>query len=384
LILSAFLTLDGVMEGPGFDEHRDGRNAWALRRQDPENQVWNKEQVMAADALLVGRVTYQIWAAFWPTAGGDNEFAARMNEISKYVVSRTLHHLDWNNTTILSGDPAAEVEGLKARVGGELILYGSADLANEVMAHELIDEYRLQVFPVVLGSGKHLFADGIDLHHLNLVSTRTFPSGVVLLTYVPEHQEPTSPYLDEYAWTDEQTRSLQAAQNADRILATVLFTGIVDSTARAAAMGDRAWRQLVDRQYEVARAEANRWAVQHIESTGDGIMALRHPDPRAALRVRAARRDGGPGARDPGGRSYRRDRAARAGGRRHRRPHRGAGARAGRAGQGACHPHRARPDGRDRSGLPAHRFRQLEGGSRGVGAAGGFAGLVGTTGSLAD
>ena len=290
LILSSFVTLDGVLEGPGFDEHRDGRNAWALRRQDPENQAWNKEQVMAADALLVGRVTYQIWAAFWPTAGGDNEFTARMNEIPKYVVSRTLQHADWNNTTILSGDPAAEVEALKARGGGELILYGSADLTNALMAHELIDEYRLQLYPVVLGSGKHLFADRIDMHHLKLVSTRTFPGGVVLLTYVPEHQEPTTPFVDEYAWTDEQTRSLQAAQNADRILATVLFTDIVDSTARAAAMGDRAWRQLIDRQYEVARAEAQRWGVQHIESTGDGIMAT-FDTPTRALRCAFGLRD---------------------------------------------------------------------------------------------
>ena len=105
LILSAFLTIDGVMEAPGFDEHRDGRNAWALRRQDLENQAWNKDQVMAADAILLGRTTYQIWAAFWPTAGGDVEFARRMNEIPKYVVSHTLQRPDWQNTTILSGMP---------------------------------------------------------------------------------------------------------------------------------------------------------------------------------------------------------------------------------------------------------------------------------------
>ena len=272
LIHSAFVTLDGVMEAPGFDPHRDGRNAWALRRQDAENQTWNADQVKAADAILLGRTTYQIWAAFWPTAPAS-EFTDRMREIPKYVVSRTLQRADWVNTTILSGDPAAEVQALKARDGGELILYGSADLAKTLMSHELIDEYRLQVFPVVLGSGKHLFADRIDMQHLQLVSTRTFPSGVVLLTYVPETQEPSTPFVEEYAWTDEQVRSLEAAQNVDRTLATVLFTDIVDSTARAAAMGDRAWRQLVDRHYEIARAEVDRWMGRHIESTGDGIMA---------------------------------------------------------------------------------------------------------------
>jgi class 3 adenylate cyclase len=273
LILSAFVTIDGVMEAPGFDEHRDGRNAWALRRQDAENQDWNKAQVMNASALLLGRRTYQIWAAFWPTATGDEEFVWKMNEIPKYVVSRTLQRADWNNTTVLSGDVAAEVETLKASGEGELILYGSADLANALMAHDLIDEYRILVFPVVLGSGKHLFADRIAMRHLRLTSARVFGTGVVLLTYVPESQEPTSEYVGDYAWTDQQTRSLRAAQGLDRVLATVLFTDIVDSTARAAAMGDQAWRQLVDRHYEIARSEAHRWMVQHIESTGDGIMA---------------------------------------------------------------------------------------------------------------
>jgi class 3 adenylate cyclase/dihydrofolate reductase len=290
LILSAFVTLDGVFEAPGFDEHRHGRNAWALRRQDPETEAWNRDQVMGADALLMGRTTYQIWAAFWPTAGQDNELARRMNEIPKYVVSRTLQRADWANTTILSGDAAAEVEGLKARDGGDLILYGSADLANSLLAHELIDEYRLSLYPVVLGSGKHLFADRIDTHHLRLVNSHAFPGGVVLLTYVPEQQEPTSPYVEQFAWTDEQTRSLQAAQNVDRILATVLFTDIVDSTARAAAMGDRAWRHLIDRHYEAARNEAHRWMVQHIESTGDGIMAT-FDTPTRALRCAFALRD---------------------------------------------------------------------------------------------
>jgi class 3 adenylate cyclase len=206
-----------------------------------------------------------------------------MNEIPKYVVSHTLRRADWQNTTILRGDAAAEVEALKARDDGELILYGSAELTNTLLAHGLIDEYRLLVFPVVLGSGKHLFADRIDTHHLRLVGTRTFPSGVVLLTYVPEEGEPTSPFVEEYRWTDEQLRSLQASENADRVLATVLFTDIVDSTARAAAVGDRAWRRLVDRHHEVARLEAQRWMAQHIESTGDGIMAT-FETPTRALR----------------------------------------------------------------------------------------------------
>jgi class 3 adenylate cyclase/dihydrofolate reductase len=271
LVLSAFLTLDGVAEAPGFDEHRDGRNAWALARQDPENEAWNVDQVMQADAILLGRVSYQIWAAFWPTVP-DSPFVRRMNAIPKFVVSRTLQRADWSNTTILSGDAAMEIEALKARDGGDLILYGSPDLANTLLAHNLIDEFRLQIYPLVLGSGKHLFADRIDIHNLRLTASHTFPTGIVLLTYVPEQQEPTSLYVDGLVQGD-----------ADRILATVLFTDIVESTARAAEMGDRAWRQLMDRHLQMARAEVNRWMGQHVESTGDGIMAT-FDAPTRALR----------------------------------------------------------------------------------------------------
>lgn len=272
LIYTAFVTLDGVIEAPGFDEHRDGRNAWALRRQDPENQQWNMDLGLGADAILLGRRTFQIWAAFWPTAP-ESPLKDKLNSVPKYVVSRTLTRAEWPNTTILSGDIPTEVAALKARVGGELVMYGSADLLGALEPAGLIDEYRLQVYPVILGSGKRLFADRVPTRPLRLVETRTFPTGVVLLRYVPESTEPTTPYVDDYRWTEEQTRSLRAAEHVDRVLATVLFTDIVDSTARAAAMGDRAWRQLVDRHAEISRAEVARWLGGHVESTGDGIMA---------------------------------------------------------------------------------------------------------------
>lgn len=273
LISTAFVTLDGVMEGPGFDEHRDGRNAWALRLQDDENQQWNVQQILDADAVLLGRKSYQIWAAFWPTAP-DSVLKERLNALPKYVVSRTLQRVDWPGTTILSGDPIAEVVALKAKGEGDLLLYGSADLLNAVLEADLVDEFRLLLFPVVLGSGKHLFADRIATHHLRLESTRTFPTGIVLLTYRPEAAAPTSPFVEQYVWTEEQTRAYRAAENVDRILGSVLFTDIVDSTARAARMGDRDWRALVDRHYEIAQGEVARWLGSHVESTGDGIMAV--------------------------------------------------------------------------------------------------------------
>ena len=141
------------------------------------------------------------------------------------------------------------------------------------MKHNLVDEYRLLLYPLVLGSGKHLFRDRIDTQFLRLTQSRVFSSGVVLLVYEPEAATPTSQFVEEYTWTDEQVRSLQAAQNADRILATVLFTDIVESTAKAAEVGDRAWRRLMDQHLQMAQSEVHRWMGQHIESTGDGIMA---------------------------------------------------------------------------------------------------------------
>jgi class 3 adenylate cyclase/dihydrofolate reductase len=283
LIVTAFMTLDGVVEGPGFDEHRDGKNAWALRVQGEDDEEVNKARVFNADALLLGRKTYQIWAAFWPSARGDDELVKRMNEIRKYVVSTTLTKADWNNSTIISRDVAGEVARLKQAPGGDLVVYGSPDLVDELLKHDLIDEYQLLLYPTILGSGKHLFRDGIDTHNLRLVSSRTFSSGVVLLTYRPDSSVLTSPYLEAYSWTEEQYELLQAAQNADRVLATVLFTDLVGSTTEAARRGDREWRRLLDRHDELARQFADRWRGRVVKSTGDGILAT-FDAPTRALR----------------------------------------------------------------------------------------------------
>ena len=286
LVVTSFMTLDGIIEAPGFDEHRTGRNAWALRIQGDEDQVFNKEHVLAADALLMGRRTWQIWAAFWPTAassGADPELADWMNRIPKYVVSNTLKRADWSHTTIVSGDVPTEVRKLKAQPGGDLLVYGSPDLVDELLREEAIDEYRILVFPVILGSGKRLFRDRIDTHHLRLAGTRTFQSGVVLLTYVPDPDVPTSPFVEQYAWSNEQVRSLQAAEDFDRTLATVLFADIVDSTGRANAIGDRSWRKLLDAYHLAVRGVIERWNGQNIEFTGDGVMAI-FDAPTRALR----------------------------------------------------------------------------------------------------
>ncbi|HEY8170641.1 MAG TPA: dihydrofolate reductase family protein [Candidatus Limnocylindria bacterium] len=290
LVVTSFVTVDGVIEAPGWDEHRDGRNAWALRVQDEESERYNVEQVETAQAILLGRRTYQNWAAFWPSVNEDLPLARRMHEIPKYVASSTLQRADWHNTTVLSGDVPAEIAKLKDLPGGDLLVYGSADLVDTLLQNDLVDEYRLLVYPVILGSGKHLFRDGIDLHHLRLTGSRTFTSGVVLLRYVPEEQAPTSQFVEEYRWTDEQVRSLQAAQDVDRVLATILFTDIVDSTARAAEVGDRAWRELLDRHDEIGRTEVDRWGGRMVKSTGDGILAT-FDTPTRALRCAFGLRD---------------------------------------------------------------------------------------------
>jgi class 3 adenylate cyclase len=275
LIVTAFMTLDGVVEAPGHDQHQDGKNAWALRVQGEEDGDYNRGLILGADAILLGRKTYQIWAAFWPNVidGAALDLAEKINGMPKFVVSDTLDRADWNNTTIISGNVVEEIARLKGRPGGEMLVYGSPDLVDTLLAHDLVDEYRLLIYPVILGSGKHMFHDGIDTHHLRLVSSRTFDSGVVLVTYRPESRAPKGVNVEDYAWTKEQERSLYAAENVDRVLATILFTDLVDSTGQAAALGDRQWRKLLDRHDEVARAEVSRWVGQYIKNTGDGILA---------------------------------------------------------------------------------------------------------------
>jgi class 3 adenylate cyclase/dihydrofolate reductase len=283
LIASEFVTLDGVMEAPGHDQHRDGKNAWALRYAGEDQQRYKAEELSEAAAILLGRVTYEIFAAFWPTAPKDEGFADRMNALPKYVVSKSLRTAGWQNATIIKGNPAERIAELKQQSGGDILLFGSADLLNSLIKDDLIDEYRLMVFPVVLGSGKRLFRDARDILHLELVDTRTFASGVTVLTYRPADRVPSSRYVDTFAWTQEQLRSWQAAQNADRVLATVLFTDIVGSTEQAAALGDQGWRRLLDRHDRVARAEVERFRGRFVKSTGDGILAT-FDAPTRALR----------------------------------------------------------------------------------------------------
>ena len=223
IVVSEFVTVDGVMEAPGFEEHRSGRNAWALRLSDDEMQRFKRDELYEAAAVLLGRTTYEIWAAFWPSLADEDMFGRRVNAMPKYVVSRSLTRAHWNNTTVLSGEVGAEVAHLRQEVDGDILVVGSADLVAELSNLGLVDEYRLMQFPVILGSGKRLFRDEADTNHLRLVDARTFASGIVLLTYEPVAEAPAGKFTEAYSWTREQVESLHAARDTDRVLATVEY-----------------------------------------------------------------------------------------------------------------------------------------------------------------
>ena len=178
IVVTTFLSLDGVMESP---------NAWSGNFWCDEAAGFKVNELYAADALLLGRVTYQDFASAWPTMTDDNGFADRMNSLPKYVVSSTLHTLGWNNAHLLSWNIVQEVTKLKGQPGGDVLVEGSAELVNFLMLHNLVDEYRLMVHPVVVGAGKRLFNGGHDTTKLTLVETRVFTSGVVVLFYHPAH-----------------------------------------------------------------------------------------------------------------------------------------------------------------------------------------------------
>ena len=186
IIVSEFVTLDGVMEDPGGAEQSE-RGGWAIQfERGPEGDKFKLDETMAAEALLLGRVTYAGFAAAWP--GRTGEFADKMNSMPKYVVSSTLEQGKWNNTTLIKGNVEQEVSKLKALPGGDILVAGSGWLVNTLMQHDLVDELRLMVYPVILGKGKRLFNDGIGRLALHLDEARPIGSGIVILVYQAERK----------------------------------------------------------------------------------------------------------------------------------------------------------------------------------------------------
>lgn len=187
VIVTEYVTLDGVMEDPAGTEGA-GLGAWSFQfDRGPEGDKFKLDEALASEALLLGRVTYQGFAEAWPSRTDEVGFADKMNSMPKLVVSTTLEEVEWNNSTLIKGNVAEEVSKLKQQPGGDMLIYGSRQLVNTLMQHDLIDEYRLMVFPVVLGSGKRLFRDGSKTT-LRLIDTKTFSSGIVLLSYQPDRK----------------------------------------------------------------------------------------------------------------------------------------------------------------------------------------------------
>jgi dihydrofolate reductase len=181
IVVTEFVSLDGVAEDPGgAEDYRHGGWAFAYSRGD-EGDAFKLEETRATAALLLGRVTYQGFADAWPSR--DGEFADLFNGLPKYVVSGTLRDPSWQNTTVLAGDPVAEVRELRDRVDGDLVVHGSVRLAQTLLAGDLVDELRLMVFPVVLGEGKRLFGDLDDKRGLRLTDSKVVGDGVLILTY---------------------------------------------------------------------------------------------------------------------------------------------------------------------------------------------------------
>ena len=185
LVVSEFITLDGIIENPGGSEDSE-HGGWSFRHPAPEGQQFKSDELAAADVQLLGRVTYEGFAAAWPAMEeATGEFGKKMNAMPKVVVSATLTEATWNNTTIVAGNLAEEVAKLKQRYRGDVLVAGSATLVRSLAEHNLVDEYRLMVHPVVLGHGKRLFSDGFPVADLELAESRKVGPDVLVLIYRP-------------------------------------------------------------------------------------------------------------------------------------------------------------------------------------------------------
>ena len=187
VVVTEFVSLDGVMQDPGGAEgYRHGGWTFTFDR-GADGDAFKLEELKAADAQLLGRVTYDGFSKAWPSMKDEAGFAEKMNTMPKYVVSTTLENPTWENTTVISENVADEVRALKDRYAGDILIAGSRTLAQSLIAEDLIDEYRLMVFPVVLGSGKRLFPEeAADSRRLRLTATKPVGSdGVIVLTYEP-------------------------------------------------------------------------------------------------------------------------------------------------------------------------------------------------------
>ncbi len=185
VVVSEFISVDGVIEDPGGSEGT-AQGGWSFRHPAPGSEPFKLDELKAGDLMLLGRSTYETFAAAWPAREETSgEFGSLMNSMPKVVVSTTLTEATWRNSTIMSGDVPAQVAKLKEQHDGDILVYGSAMLIDTLRQHGLIDEYRLMIHPVVVGSGKRLFKDGSVPADLELVESRPVGPDVIVLTYRP-------------------------------------------------------------------------------------------------------------------------------------------------------------------------------------------------------
>ena len=183
IVVTEFMSLDGVVEDPGGAEDFK-HSGWSFEiSRGEEGDQFKLDETMSSDALLLGRVTYEGFAKAWPTR--DGEFADKFNTMPKYVVSSTLENPEWNNSTVLNGDVAEEVGKLRQELDGDIVVHGSPQLVQALVDNDLVDELRLMVFPVVLGTGKGLFGETSDKKTLRLVDSKVVGDGVAILIYEP-------------------------------------------------------------------------------------------------------------------------------------------------------------------------------------------------------
>jgi dihydrofolate reductase len=181
IVVTEFVSLDGVVEDPGgAEDYKYGGWSFEFNRGE-EGDKFKLDEALDAEALLLGRVTYEGFAAAWPSR--DGEFADKFNNMPKYVVSSTLEAPEWNNSTVLKGDLVEEVQKLREAPGGDIVVHGSPQLVQALVANDLVDELRLMVFPVVLGTGKRLFGEMSDKKPLRLADSKMVGDGVAILVY---------------------------------------------------------------------------------------------------------------------------------------------------------------------------------------------------------
>ena len=183
IVITEFVSLDGVVEDPGgAEDFKYGGWSFEFDRGDEGNK-FKLDETMGSDALLLGRITYEGFAEAWPQR--DGEFADKFNNMPKHVVSSTLSDPQWTNSTVIDGDLGEAVEDLRRKYDGDVVVHGSVQVVQELLERDLVDELRLMVFPVVLGSGKRLFGETSDKKSLRLTESKTVGDGVEILVFQP-------------------------------------------------------------------------------------------------------------------------------------------------------------------------------------------------------